>query len=272
MVSEPPSQSEETGKRNPPPRRPAIVRIFRALKRYEDHRRRRREKEASETDLIMARWTRRVGLFTLALVGVGIVTGGIFLRQLNVMQDQLDEMRDEQRPWLVISNISVSQIKFDQSSSVDITFTYTLKNLGKSPATIVRPRYQTLDSVDFIAIEAAAAGLEEGLRDDSSQKYGSIIAPQQEKTFEKLTVGMSISKEATKEQALFPTLFICVLYNATAFREPRSIVEVFRLYRGENGKTGLTTEFLNPRIWFSDLAAPLKYVRLAPIDQLERAN
>ena len=43
----------------------------------------------------MARWTRRVGLFTLALVIVGVVTGGIFWRQLNVMQGQLDEMRSQ---------------------------------------------------------------------------------------------------------------------------------------------------------------------------------
>jgi hypothetical protein len=41
----------------------------------------------------MARWTRHVGLFTLALVMVGIVTAVIFGRQLSVMQGQLDEMR-----------------------------------------------------------------------------------------------------------------------------------------------------------------------------------
>jgi hypothetical protein len=39
----------------------------------------------------MARWTRCVGLFTLALVVVGIGTAIIFWRQLNVMQGQLDE-------------------------------------------------------------------------------------------------------------------------------------------------------------------------------------
>jgi hypothetical protein len=39
----------------------------------------------------MAVWTRCVGLFTFALVAVGIVTAYIFGRQLNVMQGQLDE-------------------------------------------------------------------------------------------------------------------------------------------------------------------------------------
>src|SRR5665213_143508 len=40
---------------------------------------------------MMALWTRRVGLFAGATVLVGVITGIIFWRQLNVMQGQLDE-------------------------------------------------------------------------------------------------------------------------------------------------------------------------------------
>jgi hypothetical protein len=41
----------------------------------------------------MARWTRRVGIFTAALGAVAVITAVIFGKQLGVMQGQLDEMK-----------------------------------------------------------------------------------------------------------------------------------------------------------------------------------
>jgi hypothetical protein len=84
MVSEPGGQGAPQ-KRQPPKRRPVIIRIFRSFKRHEHRRRRRAQQEKSDRDLIMARWTRRVGIFTAALVAVGVVTGLIFWRQLSEM-------------------------------------------------------------------------------------------------------------------------------------------------------------------------------------------
>jgi hypothetical protein len=94
MVSEPGGNGKPAQEGKPPNRRPIIIRIFRGLKRYEHRRRRRAQQEKSDRDLIMARWTRRVGIFTAALVAVSIATAGIFWRQLNVMQGQLDEMQN----------------------------------------------------------------------------------------------------------------------------------------------------------------------------------
>jgi hypothetical protein len=115
MVSEPGSQGESREKREPPNRRPIIIRIFRGLKRHEHRRRRRAQQEKSNRDLIMARWTRRVGIFTAALVAVGVVTGVIFWRQLNVMQGQLDELRAgsaqtarASRPYLLFEPIAMT--------------------------------------------------------------------------------------------------------------------------------------------------------------------
>ena len=100
MANKPISQEEPTNKREPPNRRPILVRVLGGLKRYENRRHRRSQKEKSDRDLIAARWILRVGIFTAALVAVEIVTGGIFWRQLNVMQGQLDEMQAARRPWL----------------------------------------------------------------------------------------------------------------------------------------------------------------------------
>jgi hypothetical protein len=88
-------QGKETEKGKPPKPRLMIVGIFRALKRYENRRRRRRNSQHQVNERMMARWTRHVGLFTGALVVIGIVTAVIFWRQLNVMQGQLEEMQTE---------------------------------------------------------------------------------------------------------------------------------------------------------------------------------
>lgn len=96
MPSEPSGEGNSPHERRPPIKRPMVIRIFSALKRYENRRRRRAEKENSPhqvNERMMARWTRHVGLFTAGLVLVGVFTAIVFYRQLNVMQNQLGEMK-----------------------------------------------------------------------------------------------------------------------------------------------------------------------------------
>ena len=97
MNGDPEGQREKSQKRQPPKPRSTIVRIFRAFKRYENRRLRKTQHQINEQ--MMARWTRRVGWFTLALVLVNIVTAIIFWRQLNVMQRAVG--RDEGRTTTV---------------------------------------------------------------------------------------------------------------------------------------------------------------------------
>jgi hypothetical protein len=179
----------------------------------------------------------------------------------------------DQRPWLEVSGIEVSEIKVDQQKTyAEISFNYTIKNLGKSPATRIRQRYETLNSADFAALEGTAAKLEISLTSDHFQRYGMILVPGQQKVIKKVSVGMGVGKESIKEQGLLATLFICLVYDAPGFDEPRVTMNVFRLHSGNIDNTGLTTEFLVPQIWFYDLVAPLKFVRLTRIDQLEKVN
>lgn len=164
MSGQPEGQSEETEKGKPPKPRPAIVRIFRALKRYENRRRRRRNSQHQVNERMMARWTRHVGLFTGALVVVGIVTAVIFWRQLNVMQSQLEEMRKGAvdtaelakaakssaaaansanqlnevglRPWVDFNVIEPSAGFVVKRDAVSVGIRYSLKNVGRLPATM----------------------------------------------------------------------------------------------------------------------------------------
>src|SRR5260370_22505593 len=71
-------ETQETEQRNPPPRKPAIIRMLRALKRQYHHRKRYEKKGATEHQInerMMARWTRRLGIFTIVLAFIaGIST------------------------------------------------------------------------------------------------------------------------------------------------------------------------------------------------------
>ncbi len=143
MVGDPGSTGEPPEERHPPNRRPAIIRVLRALKRHENRRRRRTQQEKTDRDLIMARWTRRVGLFTAALVAVGIVTAVIFGWQLTVMQGQLNVMETDKRPWLGVQ-LSLDKIKltdWDNSKGINAFLNIDVKNYGGSPAvnTLVIP-------------------------------------------------------------------------------------------------------------------------------------
>jgi hypothetical protein len=138
MSGDPEGQSEETQKRQPPKTRFVIVRVFRALKRYENRRRRRRNSQHQVNERMMARWTRHVGLFTGALVVVGIVTAIIFWRQLNVMQSQLGAMKDAnkdthsalvdvQRAFITVSSLR-EEIVHDQAGKSIWRYTPAIEN------------------------------------------------------------------------------------------------------------------------------------------------
>src|SRR5713101_8561477 len=157
MIGEPESETKKEQERTPPP--PAIIRVFRALKRYEIRRRSRRKKEAGETEITMARWTRRVGQFTLFLAVVGLLTAVIFWRQLNVMQGQLDVMAADQRPWVSFEDFGIAgSLSFDDIGSTGgkrwhVKVRYQLKNYGKTPAAHVAGWAHILPIVSHHQIE-----------------------------------------------------------------------------------------------------------------------
>jgi hypothetical protein len=133
MISDPSGKAETADQRKPPKRRPIVIRIFRNLKRYENRRRRRAKQEKSDRDLIMARWTRRVGIFTAALVVVGIVTGVIFWRQL-------DEMQAEQRPWVYAVDVVPGGRIILANEWYAVPLKFSIKNTGHLPAFFVVPK------------------------------------------------------------------------------------------------------------------------------------
>ena len=92
----------------------------------------------------MARWTRRVGIFTAALVAVGIVTGVVFWRQLGVMQSQLDVMETDKRPW-IRATVSLADPVIIREwggskgiKGIGLNLSFSLRNFGSAPAVNIR--------------------------------------------------------------------------------------------------------------------------------------
>jgi hypothetical protein len=141
MIGEPERKREESQERHPPQstREPVVVRVFRALKRQINRTSRRPEKNETPHQInerMMARWTRRVGWFTGALVVVSAVTACIFWRQLNVMQDQFDEMRSPsaERPYLFVSHDDSKPPGPPEPITPGKVYLILFKNYGKTPA------------------------------------------------------------------------------------------------------------------------------------------
>ncbi len=106
----------------------------------------------------MARWTRRVGWFTGALVVVSVVTAWIFKGQLNVMQVQFDEIKKQSNaierqsfagraylfPRYVFYLPSMEPQTAEGATDVEPgdaqwlrkTMTYCIDNLGQTPGII----------------------------------------------------------------------------------------------------------------------------------------
>jgi hypothetical protein len=84
-----------------------------------------RAKEPAAHRLADATWA--IVFLTLGLIGVGVSQWWVLSGQQGVMQRQLDEMRDEQRPWIRFTNansmIINSPFDFDESGGhINIKF------------------------------------------------------------------------------------------------------------------------------------------------------
>jgi len=83
------------------------------------------EQNTNDASYQIARWTAVVARWTRWLVIVGVITGGVLALQAVTLINQLDEMRNDQRPWIGLDGIV---------SAGNGTYIVTIINGGKSPA------------------------------------------------------------------------------------------------------------------------------------------
>ena len=139
MTDAPQSAGDKARKRHRPPKKSSVVRILRAFKRRYDVRKRRHQTEHQSNERMMARWTRNVGLFTLAAGFIGVITAGIFKWQLDAMQGQLQIMRMDQRPWVslgvdIAGPLAHASVDGEYGIRWHIPLKYRVENVGKTPA------------------------------------------------------------------------------------------------------------------------------------------
>lgn len=78
----------------------------------------------------VAKFTGWVAFFTLALA----ITAGL---QTCILDNQLNEMRDEQRPWLSVQGFPASGLSYTDKGQPTLTIVSVLKNIGRRPAQYV---------------------------------------------------------------------------------------------------------------------------------------
>ena len=76
---------------------------------------------------------------TCAIVATGIISAIIFYWQLGTMQGQLNEMRDEQRPWLKVTPKIAGPLTNDRGS-LSIKIVVDMVNIGHTPAANIRAK------------------------------------------------------------------------------------------------------------------------------------
>ncbi len=96
------------------------------LKKSKPKSKNKKEKHQEEPEIITAKWTKRLAIFTIGLFVVGIFTAGIFYLQLWEMQK---DHREDQRAWMSINNIKPVLKNHDP-----VFFQVDIENTGKTPA------------------------------------------------------------------------------------------------------------------------------------------
>jgi hypothetical protein len=80
-----------------------------------------------------------MAFFTIVIALAAIGQYFIFSKQLNVIQNQLDEPYSEQRPWIYADITPGGPIFRNQSGGLTIQVAFTLHNVGHLPAFYVSP-------------------------------------------------------------------------------------------------------------------------------------
>lgn len=130
-----------------------------------------------------------IGLTAVIAVG-GLVSAAIFGGQLYIMRGQLDEMRDEQRPW-VYADIGIAGKPYrTQSNGVAFRIGFMVHNVGHLPAFYVSPDLESfLFGIDAQSSEGAIRPRQKKLCDTPLQQpaardqLGGTVFPGQASPF-----------------------------------------------------------------------------------------
>jgi hypothetical protein len=122
---------------------------------------------------------------TWAIAGLSFVTIIVGYWQYSAIKGQLDEMRDEQRPWVSVDpkdGLGISQpLTFKDAMGVGFRVAYKLRNTGKSPALHVRFQakivFLPMKESSVIEISRSQDRFCEPIRNIADEFYDNIVFP-----------------------------------------------------------------------------------------------
>jgi hypothetical protein len=134
------------------------------------------------SDIVIANWTRVLGVSTIALVLATGGTGWVLWRtdrniehQAEIMRGQLEEMQTEQRPWVYAVDIVPAGRIVLVEGQYALPLKFSIKNTGHLPAFSVVPK----TSASVLPIGSATTSIKNGIcdgyRDSPTTKTGTTI-------------------------------------------------------------------------------------------------
>ncbi len=136
MNSNPDRHHGEANQNHWPPKKTLVVRVFRTIKRQLHRYKRYRQKKGTEHQInerMMARWTRRLGYFTIVLTIITGVTGWILYETNQTLKDTLAASNSANRAFIFFRDLASGQIE-DKDKSTFWTFVINLENNGNTQA------------------------------------------------------------------------------------------------------------------------------------------
>lgn len=171
---------------------------------------------------------------TIVLASLTFSLAHISSGQLQAMRDQLDEMKNEQRPWVSIRPDGHSGITWDEQG-MRISVEFNLMNVGKSPATNVffeaklalPPKVGRIDIVKQMADYAD----EIRKRRETGPLAGDILFPGQP---HQTQMGMLLTRDeithligSDDHVSFVPRIIACADYTFVAGDEKRSCTSAY---------------------------------------------
>jgi hypothetical protein len=177
----------------------------------------------STSDIVIARWTRVLGVSTILLFLATAGTGYVLLHTDNEIGRQITLMENDQRPWVRpkfvrFSDMTITDDKL--SFGVNIQF----ENIGKTPAFNVRG-YQGLFNGDgnllpqhdawCQQIETGAVAWKNPVVIFPNETTPEVLNPLEGKIID-LQLGLSPNQPSDTPRVLSPEILGCVVYESAA--------------------------------------------------------
>jgi hypothetical protein len=155
---------------------------------------------------------RNAGILTFF---AAIIAATIYWRQLSVMHDQVDEMRDEQRPWVSITSGELSSFDFQENapSVIEATafFRLGINNTGATPALHIKAMGRLTTHADVVERSRAFCAEIDGMANKDMTAF-----PKEPGIKVLSSAGFDGTEQVSPGESILPHVAGCLSYKDSA--------------------------------------------------------